>query len=60
MFKVGDLVRIRPEWVREYEKIPVGIVTVRRIDGSMDVYWFADRRVYESEDPKAMILLNES
>ena len=60
MFKVGDLVRIRPDWVREYEKIPVGIVTAMRDRGNVNVFWFDERTVYEDEDPRALMLLNES
>ena len=60
MFKVGDLVRIRPDWVREYEKIPVGIVTAMRDRGNVNVFWFDERTEYEDEDPRALMLLNES
>ena len=66
MFKAGDLVRIRPEWVRKYEKIPVGIVTgvysgIGLVGGyGVNVYWLKEGRTYEGEDPKALMLLNES
>ena len=65
-FKVGDLVRIRPEWVREYEKIPVGIITgaysgIDLVGGyGVNVYWLREGRTHEREDPKALMLLNES
>ena len=66
-FKVGDLVRIRPEWVREYEKIPVGIITgaypetpTAHGGHSVDVYWFDEGKVFEGEDTRALMLLNES
>ena len=61
MFKVGDLVRISPEWLRQCEKkIPVGIVTAMRDRGHVNVFWFDERTVYEDEDPRALMLLNES
>ena len=60
MFKVGDLVRIRPEWVREYEKIPVGIVTAVGDRDGVDVYWFDEGTVLHSEDPRLLWLLNKS
>ena len=65
-FKVGDLVRIRPEWVREYEKIPVGIITglcsgIGLVGGyGVNVYWLDEGKVFEGEDAKALMLLNES
>ena len=64
-FKVGDLVRMRPEWVREYEKIHVGIITGAYPEAptahgghSVDVYWFDEGKVYDGEDTRALMLLN--
>jgi hypothetical protein len=68
MFKVGDLVRISPEWLRECEdKIPMGVITrtypetpTAHGGHSVDVYWLDEGKVYDGEDTRALMLLNES
>ena len=67
-FKVGDLVRLSPEWLREGEdKTPLGVVTgiYPESEGthgghSVDVFWFDVRKAYDGEDSRALVLLNES